>query len=490
MTARSASLFFLTFCGLTAHTATYTVAPSPATREAIVEVRIEGEPSTEFRMAAWAPGDYRIVNFGRLLSNVRFFKQGEEVPAERGEDPNSWQVSSGADRVTYHVNSRTSIFTEDLRVNDREMFFNGPAVLGWFHGRQHEEHTLRILLSPVGASAFCALDPVASGEDGYATYRAPNYESLVDAPVVVGTTIRSLEFAVQGKPHWIVAYNRPQSLNLETWSSVAKRVVEETSRLYGQLPYARYLFMLDVGGPGGGLEHAASTRMAVSVNSTAQATAQFMAHEFVHTYNVKRIRPSALQPIDFTKPAVTGALWWLEGVTDYYARVVCVRAGIRTRTEILGQLGREISLLSRQPRRLQVSANESSRRVWEANNSSGFGIDYYMKGALIGFMLDLAIRTESRGERSLDDVMFALWSESQQGKAGFSETRIRELCVMFGGDALGDIYDEAVFRAVDMPWERVLRRAGLAFDDGRLFEMMDATQEASQVARNWPYRTP
>lgn len=485
-----AAMGLLAFLANFAWAATYTVVADPSSREAVVAVEIDGVPSEEFRMPAWAPGDYRIVNFGSRLSNVKFFLNGEEVQAETGADPNSWTIAAGADRVTYRVASRTSIFTEDLRVSANEMFFNGPAVLGWFSGRQNEKHTLRVALAPVGAVAYCALDPVDSPDPEFAMYTAPDYDTLIDAPVVVGTAIRAKEFTVHGKPHYIVAFNRASSFDLDPWASAATRVIQETARIFGELPYKRYMFLFDIGGPGGGLEHASSTRMALRTNATVQSSIEFLAHEFVHTYNVKRIRPKPFAPYDYTKPAITGALWWLEGVTDYYARIICVRAGLKGRAETLNSFGRDIFLLSQQSRRFQVSADESSRRAWEANNSAGFGIDYYLKGGLIGLMLDLAIRSETKGERSLDDVMLALYSESKDGRVGFSETRIRELCVLFGGSALGEIYDEAVLRAVEMPWQSVLPRFGLSYDRGRLQDDSFANPDAMMLAQGWPYRTP
>lgn len=469
--------------------AVYTVSPDPVRREAVVEVRLRNATSAEFRMPAWAPGDYRIVNFGVLLSDVTFYRGNEVVQHERSTDPNLWRIPDGADRVNYRVNARTSLFTEDLRVTSREMFFSGPAVLGWFQGHQKEEHSLRIALQPSGATVQCALDRVESDDPSFAVFKATDYDELIDSPVVVGTTIRTKEFTVMGKPHYIVAFNRSESFDLDSWARMAARIVEETGRFFGGLPYKRYLFLLDVGGPGGGLEHAASTRMAVRANASPDWSAEFLAHEFFHTWNVKRIRPKVLGPFDYTKPAITGSIWWLEGVTDYYARVICLRAGLRTKEEFLDSLASDMNWLSREPRRFQVSADESSRRVWEANNSSGYGIDYYIKGALIGMMLDMAIRAETQSVRSLDDVMLALWNETRDGRPGFAEGRIRELCVMFGGPALGEIYDEAVMRAVEMPWDRVLPRFGLVYQNRRLSVDPSASQTALDLLHRWPYRT-
>jgi predicted metalloprotease with PDZ domain len=466
--------------------ATYSVTAQPESRTARVEIALEqGKAAAEFRMCAWAPGDYRIVNFGDLVTGIEFKKGGEAVSATRGADANAWVVEGGADLVVYTLKQRTSIFTEDLRVRDNEMFFNGPAVLGYFGGHQKESHTLRIAVRG-GETAVCSLDTATSTDPGWVTFSAPDYDTLIDAPVVAGSAIRTKEFTVGGKPHYIVAFNRSSQIDLEEYASVCSLIVSEARAMFGELPYKRYMFLLDAGGPGGGLEHADSARLALA--GSASGTAEFLAHEFFHAFNVKRIRASVLGPFDYTKPAITGSLWWLEGTTDYYATVLCVRAGLTSRPAALDDLGYTAREVGFDADRFRVSADESSRRVWEARNSSGYGINYYSAGKVIGFLLDLKIRAETRGERCLDDVMTALYAECKNGKPGYSERRIRELCIFFGGERLGDFYDRCVTTPGEMPYDEVLPRFGFTMQNFQIREDPFATPDARSLALAWPNR--
>jgi len=149
-------------------------------------------------------------------------------------------------------------------------------------------------------------------------------------------------------------------------------------------------------------------------------------------------------------------LWWLEGVTDYYADVLLFRASTISRTEFVDSMAQSIRG-TEQGKYLSISADEASKKVWEARGSNGFGgVNYYSRGRAAGAVLDLAIRTHSNGKFSLDDVIRQLWEECKKGKPGYEDNRIRELCVKYGGAALGDIYDDCVMRAGPFPTNRAL----------------------------------
>lgn len=439
-------------------------------------------------MPAWAPGDYRIVNFGKRLRNVSFTLGGEFVSYERSSDPNLWKLPNGADKVSYFVpNTGPSLFTEDIRVNSQEMYIEGPAAFGYFQGHLEENQKLKIRLLSENASIETSLEKTDSSSEVWGSYSAPNYDTLVDSPIVMGTKIMVRTFIVAGKEHRIVGFNNPQSVDLGEYAMVSQRIVEATYDLFGELPYKRYLFLFDFGGSGGGLEHANSARLAIPSGTRAWHVASFIAHEYFHAFNVKRIRPKVLGPFDYTKPAITGTLWWMEGVTDYYAEVLVTRAGLQTRGDFLQDMSYTIQALESAPKSMHVSADESSRRVWEANNSSGYGLDYYLKGKAVGLLLDISLRGYTNGERSLDDVLLALYRETKNGKPGFEENRIKELCVMFGGKELESLYDRAVLKPGKLPFSEVAPLIGMKWESGALFDDPLAEPEKRNIGKTFPY---
>ena len=115
------------------------------------------------------------------------------------------------------------------------------------------------------------------------------------------------------------------------------------------------------------MEHSYST--AIDVNTSVlrndpQAFADVTAHEFFHLWNVKRIRPRSLEPVDYTKENYSTALWFSEGVTNTVEDYICLRAGLLDETRYLSRLSGEIAELERRPAHRVQSAEEASLDAW------------------------------------------------------------------------------------------------------------------------------
>jgi len=435
--------------------ATYTFRADSVAGLATVKIELgESRESRAFSMPAWAPGDYQIFDYGQYIKSIKFTRKGQVVSAQpRGV--NRWILDSPADTVEYTIAPSRGNFSPNLRMREKETFISGPGVFGWFDGATKEKQVLRMVKPAADWKVVSSLKAGAVEADR-AESIARDYDELIDAPIVSGPGVRVHEFEVGGKPHVIVGYGQPDGVDLADFARVAKGAPEEAKKLFGELPYDRYMFMFDFGGPGGGLEHRDSARMGLSARQSADSAAGLIYHEYFHAFNVKRIRSEVLGPFDYTKPAITGTLWWLEGVTDYYSDVLQVRAGLADRDGFVSQVRNVFAQVST-GRYVQVSADESSRRVWETRGSFGFGgVSYYTKGWAAGAMLDLAIRAHSGGKHSLDDVIRKLWNECKGDRPGYKDARIRELCVEFGGSALGGIYDATVMKAGLMPFDAAL----------------------------------
>lgn len=438
-----------------------------------VQIKL-AKPATEFRMPAWAPGDYELLNYGKRLEQVVFKKGNENVEATQGSDPNLWTIPEGATSVSYLVKPSRGNFSPNLQIRSTDVFISGPGVFGYFVGHTDQPHTLVL---PQKAQT-----PLAKGDK----YVARDYDHLIDSPIVYGTSVRTLEQSLHGKRHVVVAFGKSENADLDSFMKVGLAAAEQGYKMFGEFGYEQYYFMFDMGGPGGGLEHGESARMGINPNSNGPQNTGLIFHEYIHNYNVKRIRAKVLGPFDYSQPARTGSLWWLEGVTDYYADVFEVRAGITSREDAL----RSINFVAQGVEGnsyTKISVHEASMKVWDTRGSWGYqNVNYYSKGKAAGLLLDFAIRGYSNGKYSLDNVMKKLWEETKGGKPGYSETRIRELCVEFGGPELGQIYDQAIMAPSPMPWDKVLPKVGLKLDSRALVEDDSQPEVARKLGRAWP----
>lgn len=455
--------------------AVYEVTPLPAEKLAQVTVQLES-PATEFRMPAWAPGDYEIFNYGAQVVEPKFFREGKEVEFTKGGDVNLWTIPGGADKVIYKVKESGGNFSPNLRVREGEMFVSGPGVLGWFVGDENKPQQLSI--SEQHGELAIGLPMKTSLGMSFAT--AKDYTQLIDCPFVVSPKLLTASFEVGGKRHRMVGYGNSGGADMEAFAAVAKPIVEANLKMFGSLPYDEYVFFCDFNGGYGGLEHLSSTRLGIYSKNAANA-AGLISHEYFHTFNVKTIRERPLGPFDYTKAPSVSTLWWLEGVTDYYADVMLLRGGLTSQQDFQNDIGGAWAGFLRNQSRLKVSAEESSLKVWQSGGSQGFGgVSYYQKGKVIGACFDLAIRLETKGAKSLDDVMKKLYEENKDGKPGYLPSRLRELCVEVGGASLGPLYDRCVTSTEELPMDELLARAGYK-REGRVIN------KASENSFNWPW---
>jgi predicted metalloprotease with PDZ domain len=244
-----------------------------------------------------------------------------------------------------------------------------------------------------------------------------------------------------------------------------KRICEYEIKLMEGSPFEHYTFILHIGkgAGGGGMEHANSTAIGIPSDEYLPGIA---AHEFFHLWNVKRIRPATLEPVDFTKEQYTRALWFAEGVTSTYGAYTLMRCGIWNRERFYADLSDQISELEARPANRWQSAEQSSWDAWLEKyplyNGGDYSVSYYTKGQVLGVLLDVLIRDRTDNEKSLDDVLRAMNADfAKQGKTYRDSLDIRLEAEKVVGGSFEEFFQDYVAAAEPLPYQQVLRLAGL-----------------------------
>jgi predicted metalloprotease with PDZ domain len=445
----------------------------PHTHYFHVEFQCEGLEGDllDFKIPAWTPGYYWIMDYAKNVLNFHAEDGAGNPLSWKKTTKNTWQVAceeSAAVTVSYDVYAfKRSV--ADSFLDDRRAFIAPAGV--FMHVGDQILHPVTITFEPnkSGDRISTGLDPVEGRPN---TFYAPDFDVLYDCPVLIGSQ-EILSFEVQGIPHMIAVENLG-SFDKDKFVSDIKKIVESAVQFIGEIPYRHYTFiMMDQGG--GGLEHLNS--MAVFSNSSGwsnprsyQGWLSFIAHEFYHLCNVKRIRPIALGPFDYDRENYTTMLWVSEGFTVYYEYLILLRAGLMTREEFFKQVSRYISGYENRPGHLFQSAAESSFDTWmkffdRNENSANTTISYYDKGAALGLLLDLKIRHESKNRKSLDDVMRTLYEKFyKEKKRGFTDQEFREVCEAAAGCPLAEIFDDYVATVAEIDYPKYFAHAGLEID--------------------------
>ncbi len=444
----------------------YRITPSSDLGSVSVQVTVPCSGKTvDLAMPNWAPGYYVLSNYGEGLGPVTATAQDGTTREVTHPSSDTWHVDSKGAKVvtiTYtrkvpHATGQMGMFSSDADT----LHYGGPSIYLYLVGHKEAKCFVKFDLQKDWRLAV-ALNSTSEG------YEAKDYDILADSPVTIGK-FRTASYESRGKHHTLAVRGTARDkLNMDKALKITKFISEsETDFFGGSAPYSQYIWHIwagDGGDGAGGLEHASSSQDFLSIVE-GPASMRGLAHECFHLWNVKRIRSFDLGPFDYTKLPRTGGLWWLEGVTDYYASLIPHRYGWYGDAEYLKDLARQIQSVRGNPKRLEVSPYESSYRVGETaggrGNSNGFGVDYYPTGWLAGCLLDIELRSRTNNAHSLDEIELTLWNMCKGGKPGFEEGEIRRQFVRVGGEEMGTIFDKWVMSPGDPPVEEVLAKVGL-----------------------------
>jgi len=470
--------------------------PKPHTHMLDVEVRITnlaaGPAAKEvvLVMPVWTPGSYLIREFERHVQDFAASDASGQPLKWEKINKNSWRIETkGATdwRASYRVYAN-ELSVRTSEVNSEHAFWNNATLLMYPEGSLTAPSTIHVL-APQPWKVATGLPPVPGQKN---TFRAENFDVLYDSPVEA-SNFKTLLFEVKGVPHRIVI-DGDGNYDPEKMRADVKKIVEtEVELMGGDIPYHDYTFILHLrANTGGGLEHLNSTALGYprfgfgperpekneGVNSagpgappprTYRGFLSLVAHEFFHLWNVKRIRPDALGPFDYTKENYTKLLWVAEGMTDYYARIVLRRAGLISESDFLKENAKAFQALQNTPGRLVMTAEESSFDTWikyyrQDENSDNSQVSYYDKGAILGLLLDLEIRKQSHGGKSLDDVMRYLYAEFYKKNRNYNPEDFQKACELAAGSSLEQFFAKYVRGREELDYDSALVAAGLRLD--------------------------
>lgn len=438
-------------------------------------------------LPAWIPGSYLIREFAKHIVAIRAEHASAAVPIHK-LDKRTWQVAAVAGELTIHYR----VYAFDLSVRgaylDTERgFFNGTSVFLAVEGQT--DQACRIEIVPPEGKAYrdwrvaTSLPTDKAKPYGFGSYQAENYDALIDHPVEMGQ-FTLIQFKASGVPHDFVLAGRCDHVDTRRLARDVKKICEYQIGLFGlPAPMQRYVFMTMVTGDGyGGLEHRASTALMcsrdalplegeTSIKTSYRQYLGLISHEYFHTWNVKRIKPAAYAPYDLAQENYSRLLWAFEGITSYYDDLTLVRCGLIDPASYLELLAQTMTIVARTPGAALQSLEESSFDTWiklyrPDENSPNANVSYYTKGALAALCLDLYIRRATANEKSLDDIMRALWQrfgrDFYAGQAhGIAEAAWEALAEEVSGVPLTSQFDHWLRSTASLPLADLLASFGV-----------------------------
>lgn len=376
----------------------------------------------EVVMSRSSPGRYALHEFAKNVYTFRASDAaGKRLNVTR-PNPYQWNVETpgGTVVVDYTLFGDRADGTYDA-IDPSHAHLNGPATFAWARG--FEKRPVSIKIEVPSGRDWSVVTQLPPGADQ--TWTAPNLDALMDAPIEIGPHIMR-EWTSDGARFRLALHSQATDDAVARFQRMCEAVVLEEEGVFGGFPKydnGSYTFLVDYLPyvTGDGMEHRNSTIVTsarpLTLDSAAQAVSS-VAHEFFHSWNVKRIRPRSLEPFDYERVNMSGELWFAEGFTDYYGPLALARSGITSRDEFIAAMRDAINAVLTSPGRNIFSPVDMSRRAAfvdgaasiDPTNQPNTYISYYTYGRALALGIDLEIRSRFPG-KSLDDWMRAMWRE-------------------------------------------------------------------------------
>jgi predicted metalloprotease with PDZ domain len=414
---------------------------------------------------------YQVRDFSYRVRDVRARNSATTAAAPlpvRMLDKQTWKISLAGDGVGTAAHAATLDYNIEWddpgpfnsQLNAHHAFLNFAEVLMYVPSRRAEETQVQFDDVPEGWRLAAELPAGAAPNSFVAT----SYDKLVDAPTEVGK-FAEFEFDEAGAHFRVIVDGK--EWHRERLESILRDITKYELHLMGGAPFSQYTFFFHFGPypevGGGGMEHSNCTAISTS---SGDAAASVTAHEFFHAWNVKRIRPQTLEPVDYTKEMYTRALWFAEGVTSTYGDDTLERTGLWTKDQFYSNLSGEIGELDSRPAHRWQSAEEASLNAWlegyDEYRRPERSISYYNKGEIVGDMLDLAIRDATDNHKSLDDVLRRMYEVyAKQGRFYDDSQGVEAIAEEVAGVKFDDFFRRYVAGTDEIPYDKFFNAAGL-----------------------------
>lgn len=396
--------------------------------EAVVHLTVHQAPAgpLTFRMSRSSPGRYATHEFGKNVYYISARDASGKPLEVRQVDGDVYEIPEHGETLTLQY----TLFGDRtdgtyVGIDRTHAHLNMPGTMMWLVGQ--DKAPIKVSFhTPQGLNWKVATQLVPTA-DPY-TFTAPGLQYLMDCPTEL-SDFRMADFEETNPDGRKLTFRVSLHAGItdDTWKTLVdnvRRVVEEEKKVFGEFAtfdYGTYTFILDANpwDNGDGMEHRNSTCITLPMDNISDAempeVLDVVAHEFFHSWNVKRIRPKTIEPFNYTKSNMSDELWVAEGFTQYYGNLLLARAGFKTQQQELGLLGAYLNVFQQSAGSTYFTPIQSSRRAVftdagvsiDKNNFANTFLSYYVYGANIACILDVHLRKDFH--KTLDDYMKALW---------------------------------------------------------------------------------
>ncbi|MEM6764849.1 MAG: hypothetical protein AAF824_06040 [Bacteroidota bacterium] len=430
---------------------------------------------TDVKLAVWRPGRYIRQDFAAGVSKFTASSLTGKKLKWVKVNPHTWRVyhSEAGDLQLSYQYYANNVDAGSSYLSDGEAYFN-PINLFMYVQEYIEDP---VVLKVPKLNPKWKIASALPFNQELKQFRASSYHELVDSPTVMAENIKTLKFELRGKTfflHFQGEFIGGQSVENSLRQNISA-ICDEAGEIFGEFPFEEFHFIyrLIPYNIRHAVEHANSVSFALpftvteSPQKALSGICGITAHEFWHVWNVKRLRPEALWTYKYDELPYTEQHWFTEGVTNYYADLLMIRAGLIDEENFLGRMARVISTVENSYPATQISPAQSSYDSWldtSPYKDPKARISYYTLGNRMGLLLDLAIQKETNGNMSLDSLFVRMYQKYYLLDKGVPEGGIQESLKELTGKDWDEFFRKYIYGTDKFPYKKYLSWMGLQLD--------------------------
>ncbi len=451
------------------------------------------EESVTYYVPKVVPGTYSLANYGRFIDDFKALDYNGNEMAVTHPDDNTWMIANATqlDKIEYFVNDTydlevTGGIGEEIpfspagtNIEPDNYVLNLFGLIGYFNELKNAQYTLDVT-SPATFKHSSALQStgMASSADGTSitnSYLAPRYFDIMDNPMMYGKL--DIEEFMVGDIKIVLSVYSPNGTHTAAGLKETVYTMMEAQKAYlgdvNATPrYDIFLYLAESNETSpkgfGALEHHTSTVVVLPENSSKERLASSMidvvAHEFFHIVTPLSVHSEDIHYFDYINPTFSKHLWMYEGVTEYFAQHFQVYEGLKTNEEFFSEMTQKIAIAARFDDTMSFTV--MSENIMDAPYADNY-INVYSKGALIGMCIDILMREESNGQRSMLSLMKELSNKYGVDKP-FDDDSIIEEITKLTYPSVGTFLNNHVVGTTPIDYTSYFEKAGLVYKDAKV----------------------
>ena len=367
-----------------------------------------------FQFAATAPGTYEIMDIGRFVKSFTAFdKAGNEITVTH-PSVDQWEIfdPENVNKIVYEISDTwdTQVDKNPVypmcgsEISDDYVMINGQCVFGYFHNMQ--KYPVEIKLEyPNNWIVGTALE-----QNGDGFYTAPDYDTIVDSPILVGDLTKA-STTVDNTIVDVYTHSKGELIKSGNILMTLEDVLDATDQFTMGLPVNRYVFLFNfVNFSAGAWEHNYSS-IYVYKNDTltdhyAKELRSTAAHEFFHIITPLHIHSELVENFNYERPVMSQHLWLYEGVTEWASRIMQLRDYLISLDDYLDDVKQKLTVNDGFDQ--DISLTELGKKSTELQDQY---FNIYNKGAVVAGLLDIRLLKLSNAKKGLRELLLDLLNE-------------------------------------------------------------------------------